>query len=203
MGVAGKAKKRVARKSCFRVKYAIWEAILSPSDIASFILFHLACLILAQCCSRGVVLAALALRWSPVGEKAYKQGHRQHARQGSQCMSATSKGKLAIIAIDTGFTDPNVSQQVTFSVIHSSIHGLFHVSYHLYMTGLIFRPLFVFLINVHSTEITVTCIFLFIYFLEKLHPHPHTHTETNIHHILASILKGYKTRMPLDVSPSV
>lgn len=144
MGVAGKAKKRVARKSCFRVKYAIWEAILSPSDIASFILFHLACLILAQCCSRGVVLAALALRWSPVGEKAYKQGHRQHARQGSQCMSATSKGKLAIIAIDTGFTDPNVSQQVTFSVIHSSIHGLFHVSYHLYMTGLIFRPLCLF-----------------------------------------------------------
>lgn len=174
MGVAGKAKKRVARRSCFWVKYAIWEAILSPSDIASFIPFHLACLILAQCCSRGVVLAALALRWSPVGEKAYKQGHRQHARQGSQCMSATSKGKLAINAIDTGFTDPNVSQQVTFSVSHSSIHGLFHVSSHLYMTpsGLIFRPLFVFLINVHSTEITVTCIFFI--FLEKLHPHPHT-----------------------------
>lgn len=182
MGVAGKAKKRVARKSCFRVKYAIWEAILSPSDIASFILFHLACLILAQCCSRGVVLAALALRWSPVGEKAYKQGHRQHARQGSQCMSATSKGKLAIIAIDTGFTDPNVSQQVTFSVIHSSIHGLFHVSYHLYMTGLIFRPLFVFLINVHSTEITVTCIFLFIYlFFRKATPTP-THRNKHPSH---------------------
>lgn len=182
MGVAGKAKKRVARKSCFRVKYAIWEAILSPSDIASFILFHLACLILAQCCSRGVVLAALALRWSPVGEKAYKQGHRQHARQGSQCMSATSKGKLAIIAIDTGFTDPNVSQQVTFSVIHSSIHGLFHVSYHLYMTGLIFRPLFVFLINVHSTEITVTCIFLFIYLLfRKATPTP-THRNKHPSH---------------------
>lgn len=27
-GVAGKAKKRVARRSCFRVKYAIWEALM-------------------------------------------------------------------------------------------------------------------------------------------------------------------------------
>lgn len=122
-----------------------------------------------------------------MGEKAYKQGHTQHARQGSQCISATSKGKLAITAIDTGFTDPNVSQQVTFNVIHSSIHGLFHVSSHLYMTpsGLISRPLFVFLINVHPTEITVTCIFFYVFLLEKLVisllAHTHTHSHTNIH----------------------
>lgn len=45
---------------------------MSPSDVASLLLFHLAYVIFAQP-SGGVIVAALVLRRSPVGGKAYSR----------------------------------------------------------------------------------------------------------------------------------
>lgn len=64
-------------------------------------------------------------------------------------------------------------------------------------TGLIFRSLFVFMINDHSAEITVKCIF------QKDISALASTQKNSIHQTPSSMLKGYKTKISYDASPSV
>lgn len=64
-------------------------------------------------------------------------------------------------------------------------------------TGLIFRSLFVFMINDHSAEITVKCIF------QKDIAALASSQKNSIRQTPSSMLKGYKTKITYDASPSV